>query len=50
MTMKNIVFTILTVLLALPTWAQGGDVYERSKEYEWPTDPLVVESCTSGRT
>ena len=41
--MKKVFFTILTVLLALPTWAQGGDVYERSKEYEWPTDPLVVE-------
>lgn len=39
--MKAMVF-FLMVNLPCPSFAQGN-VYEQSTDYEWPTDPLVVE-------
>lgn len=40
---KYIFSTLLCLLLANIIYAQNGDVYERSKEYEWPSDQKVVQ-------
>lgn len=39
--MKKILISLLALTMALPSMGQG-DVYEKSKTYEWPTDPQVV--------
>ena len=40
--MKKILISLLALTMALPSMGQG-DVYEKSKTYEWPTDPQVVD-------
>lgn len=40
--MKRILISLLALTMALPSMGQG-DVYEKSKTYEWPTDPQVVD-------
>ncbi|WP_044122932.1 alpha-L-fucosidase [Segatella baroniae] len=42
MQMKKILISLLALTMALPSMGQG-DVYEKSKTYEWPTDPQVVD-------
>lgn len=41
MNMKKIILGVSFLFLASAIFAQG-DVYERSKSYEWPSDPQVV--------
>ncbi|HEY9542409.1 alpha-L-fucosidase [Prevotella sp.] len=40
--MKKIIISLMALATTLSVMAQG-DVYERSKAYEWPTDVKVVE-------
>lgn len=40
--MKKFLISLLALTMALPSMGQG-DVYEKSKTYEWPTDPQVVD-------
>lgn len=39
---KEIICSLVMLSLTLPAFSQG-DVYQRSKTYEWPADPLVVK-------
>jgi alpha-L-fucosidase len=38
---KKIICSLVIFFFTSPVFAQG-DVYQRSKTYEWPTDPLVI--------
>lgn len=40
---RFIILSLSCLLLAGNAFAQNGDVYEKSKEYEWPADKQVVQ-------
>ena len=40
---RFIILSLSCLLLAGNMFAQNGDVYEKSKEYEWPADKQVVQ-------
>ena len=47
---KRMSFILGTLLAFTVQCMAQGDVYERSKVYEWPTDQLVVDNPSAMKT